>query len=345
MDREIYRILDANLNRAREGLRVVEEYLRFVKNDRKSTSKLKELRHGLRQIIDKLGHDKILSARKAGTDVGKDIPNPSSAEKTEPEIIALASMKRIQEALRAIEEYAVPIDMSAATIAGKMRFEVYQFEQNLLAENPRRRFEEVRLYLLIGSDFCPQEKIIDLSEKLLDAGVDCLQLREKKLPDCEIYHLADKLAEICKKRNKLFILNDRADIAQAVDADGVHLGQNDLPIKVVEKFFRNDKIFGLSTHNDDELSGAIKLNPTYIAIGPAFDTRTKPHEPAAGLEFMEKALNTLHQENIPEVAIGGITPENLGQLLKIGAKRIAICSSILSAKKPAEQAKKIRLKL
>jgi thiamine-phosphate pyrophosphorylase len=337
MENGVFRILDANLNRAREGLRVIEEYLRFIREAPQGSWKLKQWRHTLREIVETLGSEKLLAARAAESDVGKDFTSPSNQCKTDPHAITAASFKRLEEALRVIEEYSASVNSSVNLQAGKMRFEVYQYEKELFAKNPRKLFEAVRLYLLIGSDFCPPEKMIDFSASLLDAGVDCLQLREKTLPDLQRLRLAEKLAKLCRDKNKLFIVNDRPDIAMAVGSDGVHVGQGDLPVTTVRRIVGPDRIIGLSTHNETQLNDAISLAPTYIALGPAFDTTTKPHEPTAGLDYISTGLVRLREAGIPEVVIGGITVKNLPELISIGVKRIALCSAILSADDPVRE--------
>jgi thiamine-phosphate pyrophosphorylase len=340
MEKPVYRILDANLNRGREGLRVIEDYLRFVREDRRGSWFVKRWRHQFREMTEQLGEENLLSARAAISDVGKDLASPSQPSKQDPQAITSAGMKRLQEALRVIEEYSAPIAPTVGSLAGRMRFEVYQFEKELFLSSPRTRFDQVKLYLLIGSDFCPPEKIVELAGPLLDAGVDCLQLREKKLSDKEIFRLSEKLAKVCRDKEKLFIVNDRPDIARAVDADGVHIGQEDLPIDAVRQILGPDRIIGISTHTIPQLRQVIESNPSYIAIGPAFDTTTKPHEPTAGLEYISAAINELHEAGLPEVAIGGITIDNLPKLLSTGVRRVAICSAILSAKNPLEGAER-----
>jgi thiamine-phosphate pyrophosphorylase len=333
-----FRILDANLNRAREGLRVTEEYLRFVRQDPRGTWVLKRWRHQLREMADRLGPENLLSARAAETDVGKDLGSPSQAAKQTPAAITAAGLKRLQEALRVIEEYSAVLDLAVSETAGRMRFECYQFEKELFLGSPREKFLPVRLYLLIGTDFCPAEKMPDLARQLLEAGVDCLQLREKHLGDKEFLRLAEKLAGVCREMKKLFIVNDRPDIALAVGADGVHVGQDDLPIDTVRQILPPDRIIGISTHNLTQLQAAMEVNPGYIAVGPAFDTATKPHEPTAGLEFIGQAITQLREAGLPEVVIGGITLENLPRLIALGVQRIAVCSAILAAENPIQAA-------
>jgi len=345
MDNGVLRILDANLNRAREGLRVIEEYLRFICEDPRGAWKLKRWRHTLRESVEALGPEKLLAARAAESDVGKDFMSPSNECKIDPRAITSASFKRLEEALRVIEEYSASVNSTVNLQAGKMRFEVYQYEKELFAENPRKRFEAVRLYLLIGSDFCPPEKMIDLAASLLDAGVDCLQLREKSLPDLQRLQLAENLAKLCRDKNKLFIVNDRPDIAMGVGADGVHVGHGDLPVMTVRRIANPNRIIGLSTHNEIQLNDAIAQDPTYIALGPAFDTTTKPHEPTAGLDYISAGIVRLREVGIPEVVIGGITIKNLPKLISVGVKRIALCSAILSADDPVRETEQFKAML
>jgi len=330
----MYRILDANLNRVREELRVVEEYLRFVREDPRGAWRLKSWRHRLREMIDALGPEALLRARAADADVGKDFPSPSQSAKLDPVSITIAGLKRLQESLRAIEEYAAAINSAVSRTAGGMRFEIYQYEKELFLTGPRARFESVRLYLLVGSDQVPPEAMPDRAKEWLEAGVDCFQLREKQLKDRDLMALAQKLADVCRQAGKLFIVNDRPDIARAVGADGVHVGQDDLPVPTVRHLLGSDRIIGISTHNPDQLREALELDPAYVAVGPAFDTATKPHEPTAGPGYIADAVRQLREAGIPEVAIGGITPENLPQLQTLGVRRIAVCGAILSTPDP-----------
>jgi thiamine-phosphate pyrophosphorylase len=336
VSRAIYRILDANLNRSREALRVIEEYCRFVKDDVMLSRQTKHFRHRLKEIVDAVGQENLLAARSSETDIGKEIDNPSQQAKADPQAVVTASCKRLQEALRNIEEYGNAVDAKISDLAGKLRFEAYQLEKDLRpALHPRQAMAEVRMYLLIGSDLCPPERIVRLSSELLEAGVDCLQLREKRLSDRQAFDLARELSEVCRSRSKLFIVNDRPDIAKVAGAHGVHLGQDDLPIDSARLIFP-DAIYGISTHNLDQTRAAIQRDPTYIAVGPAFTTATKAHEPPAGLEFVAEAAHLSEEAGIPAVAIGGITLDTIDQVLRLGVHRVAVASAILASNDPAE---------
>ncbi len=345
MNQKYYRIIDANINRACEGLRVVEDYLRFISENEQYSKSIKQHRHKLRQIGIDLGTDNLLNVRASDIDIGKNIPSPSERNKTNPNAIITASFKRIQEALRTIEEYSIPIDSKISKQAAELRFEIYQLEQQIFAASYHNRFLSVKLYLLIGSDVCPINKIETLACELLDAGVDCLQLREKKLSDKQFFELAEKLSRAAHQRNKLFIVNDRPDIAIACGADGVHIGQDDIPVSVISNIINPNQIIGVSTHNMSQLEQAIAQHPTYIAIGPAFNTQTKPREPPSGLDFIKSAIRRLQQANIPEIVIGGINLSNLETLLSLGVKRVALCSAIISSRNPVEVTKSVIQKL
>ncbi|NLX06981.1 MAG: thiamine phosphate synthase [Phycisphaerae bacterium] len=340
MQQRLYRILDANLNRAREALRVIEEFFRFVRDDREVSIRVKQLRHALNEIADRVGREKLLAARDSLADVGRDIPSPSLDGRTGPRPVAAASFKRLQEALRAIEEYAAPIDPQISAIAARLRFEAYDLEKQIMTAAAAARFGAVRLYLLIGSDLCPPPRMIALVPELLAAGVDCLQLREKHLSDRQTYDLSQRLAEHCHAAGELFIVNDRADLAAAVGADGLHLGQDDLPLKTARTLCPN-AIIGLSTHNLDQVAAAIDQRPDYIAVGPAFATATKPHEPVAGLAFIRQAVERLDAAGIDHVAIGGITLENLDQLRAAGVRRIAVAAAVLKSPDPVDAARRL----
>ena len=135
----------------------------------------------------------------------------------------------------------------------------------------------------------------------------------------------------CSHAGVISIINDRADIAILASADGVHLGQDDLPIDKVRAIQQKPMIIGVSTHNTEQLEAAIKTNPSYVALGPVFTTPTKPDIEIAGTEYLRKAVALLGDSGINHVTIGGITGANINEVLNIGAKTVAVCSSVCSA--------------
>jgi thiamine-phosphate pyrophosphorylase len=189
---------------------------------------------------------------------------------------------------------------------------------------------KVTIYPVTCSELSLGRSNEQVLREIIKGGAGVIQHREKKLSKKDFYKEAIVLREIAKQNNVLFIVNDYVDVAIAVDADGVHLGQDDLPCKVARQLFGKDKIIGVSTHNMEEALKAEADGASYINIGPVFKTLTKQnkYEPL-GIETVEKIKNKI---NIPFTVMGGINMNNMKELITIGAKRIAVVSAIVSAK-------------
>lgn len=177
-------------------------------------------------------------------------------------------------------------------------------------------------------------KITNLShaeqvERLIAGGAKLIQLREKYASPKDFYEQAKTALAIARKNDVKIIINDRVDIALALKADGVHLGQTDLPPARARKLLGENAIIGFSTHNAEQIAEALKFPIDYVAIGPIFATNTKENpDEIVGLEFLKKARNLIG--DFPLVAIGGITFENFREVLSAGASSAAIISDLLS---------------
>ncbi len=189
------------------------------------------------------------------------------------------------------------------------------------------------LYLITDPAYS-DEKIVDA----LNAKVDVVQLREKNISSKDFYEKALKYKNICKEHNTKFIINDRVDIALAVDADGLHIGQSDLDIKICRKIFPN-KIIGVSATNLDEAIQAEKDGANYIGVGAMFPTITKND---AKLVTIDELKEIQKQISIPIVCIGGITLQNIDTLTKENITNFAICSEILNKKSPSDEVQNFR---
>ena len=165
------------------------------------------------------------------------------------------------------------------------------------------------------------------------------------MPDDEFFACAVELVGICRNSNVLSIINDRVDIAVAAASDGVHLGQNDMPLEAARKIAASPMIFGTSTHNLDELNAAIEAGADYIGIGPAFTSSTKPHLQIAGLEYIKAASQIAHDAGVPHVAIGGITLDNVEKVLAAGARTIAVSSALINAADTVEMCRLFKRKV
>ena len=160
------------------------------------------------------------------------------------------------------------------------------------------------------------------------AGVRFFQYRSKQGSRREIYETALRLVRIARESGALFIVNDHADIAAAVEADGVHLGQNDLPIEAARRVLRPCRLIGISTHSREQAVAAQKAGADYIGFGPLFHTATKDAGAAQGLE---RLADIIAAASIPVIAIGGITPDRVGSVLSAGARGAAVINAICAA--------------
>jgi len=341
MENAVYRIIDANFNRSREAARLMEEYCRFALNCEQLSSRAKQIRHKLCSCANRLGIEKLISARDAAGDVGQDAKVEGQLKRTDLREAFIAASKRITEALRVLAETTAPIDASMSDTFEKLRFEAYTLEKDvLLFSDSSARFAGVKLYVLISADAnTSSEDIVSLVKACSSGGADCIQLRAKGLPDKKLQKLAADLVKTCRDEGVISIINDRIDIAVAVDADGVHLGQDDLSVETARLLESKPMIIGVSTHSSEQLTRAIQSRPAYVALGPVFSTLTKPDIEVAGLEYIRDSIKILGERGIRHVAIGGITVDNIQQLLNEGVSAVAVCSAVTDDPEPAKVCK------
>src|SRR5271170_7261536 len=219
-DPAVLRLLDAATNRAREALRVLEDYARFVLDDAALSSRLKQMRHTVAQMA-RTFPDAVLHRDTPG-DVGTAAKVPDELTRADAVAVVVAAGKRLGEALRSIEEYAKIDNAQMAAAAEALRYEFYEIERRLsLAARPRDRFAGVRLYVVLTEAVCrlPWRAACTAA---VAGGADCIQLREKGLSDGELLTRAHWLAGMCRDRGALSIINDRPDVAVLAGADGVH---------------------------------------------------------------------------------------------------------------------------
>ncbi len=332
------RILDANANRAREALRVLEDYARFALNHDPWSARLKEIRHALAEAIGPLLPDAILHRDTPG-DVGTDNKTASESHRPDLEAVVVAAGKRLGEALRVLEEVAKVLSPAAALAVERLRYEFYDLEQAIARTlRPAGRMADVRLYVLVTESLC-RRPWIETAELAIAGGADCIQLREKSLESGELLLRAKQLVALCRKHNALCIINDRPDIALLSDADGVHLGQQDLPAVEARKLLGHRKIIGVSTHQIEQARQARLDGADYIGVGPIFPSSTKPRETLAGLDYARQAAA---QVPLPAIAISGISAENVGQVLQAGVRGVAVSSAIISSDDPQAAAQSIK---
>jgi thiamine-phosphate pyrophosphorylase len=334
-----HRALDANANRSREALRAIEDYCRFHLNDTFLCREWKVLRHDLASVFDAHGSSSWLAARDTRGDVGTAITTDQERNRVSPRHVAEANAKRLQEALRSLEEFGKVINADLGRAFETLRYRSYTLEQaTLLGTSSRQRLASVRLCFLVTAARC----VTDLEwaiQEAITGGVDMIQMREKDKPDRELMEFALRIRRLTDRTRTIFIVNDRPDIARLAGADGVHLGQDDLTIHAARRIVGNDALIGVSTHNVNQLHQAIRDGASYVGIGPVFPSETKAFADLAGLQFVRDAMA---ETTVPAFAIGGITLENLPQLVAAGANRVAVSSALCQADEPQPVAAALR---
>lgn len=332
------RIIDANLNRATEALRVLEEIARFHFEDESLSAKLKHIRNTLCFSLDK-DYEILLCARDTQNDIGKNIVNEN--KKAEIKIVFKANVKRLQQALRVLFE------STQNQTFEQLRYESYTLEKEMwekfTMDLNKIRLDNRKLYLVTNSDaFNSDDEFLDAVASALSGGVDIIQLREKTANANRIIALGKKIRELCSIYNALFIVNDRLDLAKILNADGVHIGQEDVDIKTAREFLGKDFIIGVSTHEIAQATEAIENGADYIGVGPVYQTPTKQGREAVGLDYVKYASENV---SIPFFAIGGIDENNIDEVLNAGAKRIAVVRAIINSDNPKVSAEKFIAKL
>ncbi|MFC4767322.1 thiamine phosphate synthase [Effusibacillus consociatus] len=186
-----------------------------------------------------------------------------------------------------------------------------------------------RLYVITGKSFLKGRRLEDVIREAIDGGADCIQLREKDISSRELLEMGRLLRQITKEKAIPFIVNDRLDIALAVDADGIHLGQDDMPIEIARKLLGPDKIIGISTHGVEEAVAAELAGADYIGLGPIKATQTKlDTEPVIGIEGIREVRRHV---SLPIVAIGGVKQEDAAEIVQAGANGVAVISAVIGA--------------
>ncbi len=333
-EQSIFRILDASANRCREGLRVIEEFVRFHQEDEQNVRNIKAIRHQFSQVCLELDLEQAIQARDTPGDVGTKITLPSEMSRQSLQELVRANCSRVGESLRTLEEYSKLISPEAPALIEKIRYQFYDIEKQLLVDHSlRRRLDLSQVYFLITGELCAGEASIEknfetVARQAIAAGVDLIQLREKKLNDRELLRRARLLREWTRGTETLLIINDRPDIALLCEADGVHVGQEELPVKEVRQLVGKKMLIGVSTHRLVEARKAVDEGADYLGVGPVFSSQTKEFEQLAGIELVNRIAAEIQT---PWFAIGGINSTNVPRLAAAGVNRIAVSQAICKA--------------
>lgn len=328
----VIRVLDASLNRATEGLRVVEDYARFVLDDAFLTSQAKSLRHDLTAAAEPILSSDRNAARDTQRDVGTTITTQKETRRLDSWDVCIASLKRSEQSLRSLEEFGKLVNADFAGQCESIRYRLYTLEKALdLGRTSHDRLDGVLLCVLLDGGTTTND-FDRLAGTLADARVGMIQLRDKRLLDRDFVDRARSLRQITRGTSTLCIINDRADIAAAVEADGVHVGQDDLGVKDVRAIVGTRMLVGVSTHNIEQARAAVLEGANYLGAGPTFASTTKSFDAFAGLDYLDEVAGEI---SLPTFAIGGISARNLADVLATGISRAAVGAAITDATEPA----------
>lgn len=338
----IFRILDAANNRTGEGLRVVEDYVRMVLGDAFLSKQLKQLRHDLAAAMAPLDLSSQILARDSEGDVGRNLQTTAEYQRSSDQEILKANLTRVQQSLRAIEEFTKTIDANVSKNVEQMRYRSYTLEKAImLTRLSLQSLKDARLYVLIDGTIWKQspEKFGTTIEALINAGVDLIQFRDKTLSDRDHVTIGKRLTELTRPTSTRWIMNDRADLAVATDADGVHLGQDDISVADGRRLVGASKLIGVSTHTIEQARQAVIDGANYIGVGPVFASTTKAFDSHVGLELVSEVASEI---KLPAFAIGGINGDNIEDVVKAGFNRVAVSAAVSASDDPASAAKELK---
>ena len=291
----------------------------------------------------------LLDRRDTPGDVGTLITTEAEGERADAAAVALAAGKRLSEALRCLEEYGKTLGPEQAALpraVEAMRYAGYELERRLNAAmtRPRKRAKQWGTCLLLTESLCrrPWREVLDAA---LGAGVDCVQVREKTMEGGALLERARAVVEACHAADRLpggadCIVNDRPDVATLAGADGVHLGQGDLPVAAARQIVGERMLIGVSTSNVAEATAARDAGADYVGLGPMFATTTKHKPTLAGPGYLSNFLVS-DAGVLPHLAIGGVSLTNVGELIAPGARGVAVSGCVCGAADPGAVAREL----
>lgn len=331
----LHRLIDASANRAREGLRVMEDIARFVLNDAGLTGSLKQVRHDLRTGLADLPirPSDLLAARDTPGDVGTTITTPGELARPDalPDL-ATAAAKRTQEALRSLEESAKALGRDGRLFESS-RYRVYDLERSLLLRLAPP-CPQWTLCVLVTAALCTHHTPMEIVRLAAEGGADCVQIREKDMDDAPVLDHTGRLVAACHAAGIHAMVNDRADLAVLTGADGVHLGQADLPVSAARRILGPGRWIGVSCATLEDARRAATDRADSIGLGPMFPSTTKPKPRLSGPELIRAVTADPVAGSLPHLAISGVTPETIAPLAHAGCRGVAVSSAVCGAEDP-----------
>lgn len=344
INEKIYRIIDANLNRSAEGLRVIEDLMRFAFNRPDLSASVRNLRHEIRKASGSMFDSGILS-RDSQNDPGLAVSQASkNDDKASIRDLVIGNFKRVQEGLRSLEENSkVAGHYEVSKVFESCRYESYTLEKKmmeLIIAESRRSILDTDIYCITAHEHSNGRSNTEVVKELLESGIKLVQYREKDKTLRQKFYECKEIRQMTRDFGARFIVNDDIELAVMVGADGVHIGQDDFPVSEVRKIVGDGVAIGLSTHSPEQAVEAVKAGVDYIGVGPIFKTYTKKDvvDPV-GFDYLEYVACNI---KIPFVAIGGIKAHNLGDVVKKGASCVALVTEIVGAESIGKKIAELR---
>ncbi len=339
----VARAIDANANRAREALRVLEDAARFSLDDAALTERFKAVRHGLQGALAALPPGWLEANRDTANDVGRTVKGEHELQRADYHAVVSAAGKRLGEALRSIEECLKTVAPNAAVAVESLRYQSYECEREIVVRMGSPARAQWRVCVLLTQALC-KRPWMDVLAGAIEGGADAIQVREKELGTRELASMVRHAVRECARAGVApgvaVIVNDRVDVALACGASGAHLGQHDLEIADARRLAGTGFIIGASTHSMAEADAAVADGADYCGVGAMFATATKPSVAPQGAAYLQQYIE--RHGRVAHLAIGGITPANIGALAAAGARGVAVSSCVCAADDPASVVRALR---
>lgn len=334
------RVVDANSNRAREALRVLEDLARLRLDHAELSRSFKKLRHDLTSCLGQLPIDRatLLAWRNTAGDVGARDSGGAIPGRESESAIASAASSRLGESLRVLEESAKAIRgaLPVASAIETIRYRAYDLCRDLELTLMGGRGPQWTLCVLLTESLCTHHRWEEVARRAIDGGADCLQLREKGIADRELLGRARSLVEFAHKQAAAVVINDRPDIALLAGADGVHLGQNDLSIHDARRIAGGSLRIGVSCSTIEDARKAVREGADVCGLGPMFVSSTKAKPALSGPDLIAQYAADETTRRVPHLAISGINQANIAQLVQVGCQGIATSAAVCGSPNPEE---------
>ncbi len=316
----LLRIIDVNLNRLDESLKFIEDIIRFQLENERLLLTIRGIRRDFLVFKRSIPLIKIITARQSSKDLGRKDRFDFKGKKDITGIL-LANLSRAKESSRIIEETMKATGARSSQLAKRIRFKIYDLERQLVVYQ-QKSFDPY-LHAILDEQYLNLSNLEKTVSILQNNGATMIQLRVKIMNDRRFLRVAKRIRTAIKKPHVKFIINNRVDIALACAADGLHIGQHDLPVSDIRRIAGDSLIIGASAHNVQEARRCEKQGADYLGVGAIYRTKTKEDAKVCGL----RTLKTIcHQASIPVIAVGGINAANFRAVLRAGASGIAVAS-------------------